>query len=465
MELRFPGNLVPQSPTRAPQLARVAGLTATQTTLQLGRQFTATVVERQGANQYLLEIYQPGVKGETMLRALSVTALEPGQSLRLEVVDNGPPPQLRVMPPPLDDTQEVIGQALRQFLPKQEDLHSVMERLTRFMASHANADNEAHLPQSLRDALRNVLSAMPDKGALSTAEGLKQAIQNSGLFLEARLAQMTESSQNPAQSLAQDMKARLLKLADGLIARLSALEGSAPQGENEPDAVVFFPRPGVVSQSGALLAQKNAMITGGQNSPPSLAMPETAEEPAPGQPLQPRAVAERPMAESVQIAPSPPRELELKELLNKTESALAKIVLDQLASAPRPDSTAQSWRLDLPFHNQGQSETASLKISREGGHRNGGEAERNSPWAVTLELDPPGLGKLYSRLTLLNGELSGVFWSEMPATAELVGQHLDRLDARLRAAGLKTGRLNAAVGAPPEPVSSQAKPRLLDERA
>jgi hypothetical protein len=516
MELRFPGNLLPQLLTRPAQAERVTGMAAVQTLLQLGQQFSATVVERQGGGQYLLEVYQPGVRNGTMLRAMSVTALEPGQALRLEVVDNGPPPQLRILPPPEDDIQETISQALRQFLPKQEDLHGVMERLSRFAARGEDA-GEAKLPQTLREALRSVLGALPDKGALSTAEGLKRAIENSGLFLEARLAQQVETAESPQKtappSLAQDMKATLLKLADGLSARLSSLEEAAPRPESEADAVLVFPRPAppaapspganapptrlaaappeaapIVFPSGgaplgedeaasppapplagAPLASKGETVADGRNPPPLSPPAETAEEAAPSQaaPHPHAAAGQRPAPESAPPPIQAPREGEqLKELLSKTESALAKIVLDQLASAPQPNSTAQSWRLELPFHNQGRSETASLQISREGGQRAGREAEANpSSWSVTLELNPPGLGALHSRLVLYQGEVSGVFWSERPATAELVREHLERLDARLRAAGLKTGQLNAAVGAPPEPSSSQPRPRLLDERA
>lgn len=444
-----------------------------------------------------------------MLRAMSVTELEPGQSLRLEVIDNGPPPQLRVMPPPLDDHQDVIGQALRRFLPRQEGLQGVMERLTRFAAQHSDASDTHPLPPALRDALRNVLGAMPDKGALSTPEGLKQAIQNSGLFLEAKLAQQAQTPAAPASaapSLGQDMKARLLKLADNLSARLSTLEEGAPQQESAADAVVVFPRPSLASppnpgasapqarlanmapealptplpaetavlpdevplqpppSPGGPASPETETVAGGQNAAASPAMAEKADDATPGAPAHPHAAARSAAPESAAVIPAAARESELKDLLNKTESALAKIVLDQLASARQPDSTAQSWRLDLPFQNQGRAETASLKISREGG-RQGGEADANQSWAVTLELKPPGLGTLHSRLTLYRGEVSGVFWSDAPATAELVRQHLDILDFRLRAAGLKTGQLDAAVGTPPETDSAQVQPRLLDERA
>lgn len=512
MELRFPGNnLLPQLLTARPaQAERLTGTAAVQTLLQLGRQFSATVVERQGAGQYLLEVYQPGVRNQgTMLRAMSVTELEPGQSLRLEVVDNGPPPQLRVLPPPLEDHQEVLSQALRQFLPRQENLQGVMDRLSRFVAQHPDA-NDTHLPATLRDALRNVLGAMPDKGALSTPEGLKQAIQNSGLFLEAKLAQQAQAPATPANaapSLAQDMKAKLLKLADNLSARLPTLEESAPQQEGEADAVVVFSRPSLASpphpgasapqarlanvspqtlpapfsaetavsaeempltapppSPGGPATPESKTVPGGQNAQPSPAMADEADDATPGATSHPHSVARSAVQDPTPVITTALREGELKDLLNKTESALAKIVLDQLASAPQPDSATQSWRLDLPFQNQGRAEAASLTISREGGHQAGSEAEANLPWAVTLELKPPGLGVLHSRLTLYRGEVSGVFWSDAPATAELVRQHLDILDFRLRAAGLKTGQLDAAVGTPPETDSTRARPRLLDER-
>jgi len=218
---------------------------------------------------------------------------------------------------------------------------------------------------------------------------------------------------------------------------------------------------------GAATPDNQTVPKGELAQPPPAASPtteETADEAARGASPHPHPAARSTAPESAPLAALPPRESELKELLNRTESALAKIVLDQLASAPQPDSTTQNWRLDLPFQNQGRAETASLQISRDGGRQGGGEGDASLPWAVTLELKPPGLGTLHSRLTLYRGEVSGVFWSDAPATAELVRQHLDILDFRLRAAGLKTGQLDAAVGTPPETISAQVRPRLLDER-
>lgn len=66
------------------------------------------------------------------------------------------------------------------------------------------------LPEPILKLARELISHLPDVGKLGTPDGLRKAVQDSGLFLEARLA-----AQNPASAMAlpdNDLKAGLLRL-------------------------------------------------------------------------------------------------------------------------------------------------------------------------------------------------------------------------------------------------------------
>ena len=97
-----------------------------------------------------------------------------------------------------------VVQALRQFLPKQENLTDfavALRQIANLTAASGKAD-------TVSTAINAVLGTLPSKDDLVSAEGVKQAISNSGGFLEAKLA-----NQLPPQG---DLKGHLLTLANTL---------------------------------------------------------------------------------------------------------------------------------------------------------------------------------------------------------------------------------------------------------
>ncbi|TAN48195.1 MAG: hypothetical protein EPN21_15485, partial [Methylococcaceae bacterium] len=157
----------------------------------------------------------------------------------------------------------------------------------------------------------------------------------------------------------------------------------------------------------------------------------------------------------------------LKALSHQAEGALAKLVLNQLASLPQPDANQQIWRVDIPFTLAGHAESAKLEIEREDQRaaREGEEQGGKPSWSVTVDLSPPGLGKLGGKLTLYDHTINAFFWSENPITAELIRDNLPLLQARLESVGLKTGELNAAQGVSPHAKDKEPHANLLDLRA
>ncbi|MGR9045883.1 MAG: flagellar hook-length control protein FliK [Gammaproteobacteria bacterium] len=161
---------------------------------------------------------------------------------------------------------------------------------------------------------------------------------------------------------------------------------------------------------------------------------------------------------------STPADLEqLKTLLQKTENSVAKIILDQLASLPRDESTQQFWQMEIPFLDDGTAESIHIEIERD-------SAPKESPdapiWSVTIKLSPSNMGTLHCKLSYLDGAINTHFWSQQTPVTELIKQNLDVLRDRLEHSGLKAGRMDALEGEPnPTKCQGQPKEKLLDEKA
>lgn len=327
--------------------------------LRPGYSFEAVVEAKLAENSVMLKL-----AGGQLLRAQIPHVLEPGQLLKLEVVKAGVVPELKIIAPnprAVPPEQGVVTQALRQFLPKQQNLADFAVSLRQIAASATDESDP------ISAAIHETLGVLSSKDELMSAGGLKRGVDNSGIFWEAKPANSPLAPQG-------DLKGQLLALAEAL-----QKPGSLP------DAL-----------AGALL--------------------------------------------------------------HKTEGALARIVLDQLASLPQ-----NVWQLEIPYTDGRRTDAVKVRIDRENPANPAG-AQAN--WSVVLELNPPGLGTLHSRISLVGEVLDTYFWSDQKITTELAREHLDLLSVLYTRAGLTAGRLNV-LEATPAAVKSDSlpTPALLDERA
>ena len=385
--------------------AALIALTGTKTLpgvlpqLQAGNAISAVVTAKLAENSFLLTLSS----GQT-LRAQTPTVLELGQTLKLEVVKVGAIPELKIIAP-LQTTQPekaAVVQALREFLPKQQNLIDVAVSLRQLAMSTLGKTD------TVSTAINQVMAALPTKDDLVSVEGLKQGISNSGVFLEAKLA-----NQLPPQG---DLKGHLLTLANAL---QTVMADNQDKG-SAPNTVVIPPK----------LEPHQAI-----NPLPSERLPEV-------------------IAQSIEKD---------NALLNKTEGAIARIVVDQLASVPQNDELQNIWQIQIPYTHGQHTDTVKLNISRESKPNQDSE---KANWSVELELNPPGLGELHSRISLVDDRIDTYFWSEQEAITALVKDNLSQLAESYTQAGLAVGNLNALEGTMvnAKPSTTTALPSLLDER-
>jgi len=329
-----------------PLAVQPGGALATRSSppLQPGQQLAVQVEARLSTQTVLLRVLASG----QLLSARTPLDLLPGEQLQVQVTPGLPGDgriRLQILPPPGQGRGEaaVRQAAILQCLPRQEPVQS----LTRLLGE------SRQWPEPVQAAIRAFMAVIPERADLTTAGQLRQAVFDSGLFLEARLA----AGADPRE-IGQDIKAQMLHLA----AAVQTL---------------------------------------------------THTEESPG-------------------------------LARQVEAALARVVMDQLASLPDPEAVRQVLQLSLPFQDQGHQDAVELVLTRESRRSPAGEPEE---WVVELALHPPGLGVFSARLVWRQGRLDTWLWSDTPATTAHIDHHLGALEARYRQAGIESGSVSALLPA------------------
>ncbi len=202
-----------------------------------GQILQATVVRQALDGTVTLRVGSQEVQART---GLSLAADQP---LTLQVAQSGTQTVLRVlhvnnagpMPHPTVLTQTsgptpeaTLAQAWRQVLPREGDLRPLLAQLAGTPAPSAGGRSEAALPGPVAAALKQFAARLPSLEMLMTPAGLKRAVSDSGLFLEARLAQAL--TDNSAPAVQNDIKANLLRL----VAQLRSLAASPPPALTNP---------------------------------------------------------------------------------------------------------------------------------------------------------------------------------------------------------------------------------------
>ena len=303
MDIQLP--LVNLLPSR-PEIRGISGLLAQLTP---GQQIDAVVETHIGENYYLLRLSESGLQ----LRARTPLALEAGRSLTLQVVESGDTPKLKIVPPQpaaAERTEDqVIQQALREFLPKRQPATELATTLDRLLQS-APGSAAAKLPEPVRAAAAGLAQALPQPSRLADAEGLQQAVRDSGLFLEARLATALPAQ---ARELATaDVKGRLLVLVDALRKQLqeteTAADGVPAETAELPDE--YRPRAGPPHPAAAGVrppVRQPGREAALQPAAPGAPAQAEAADAAPELRLAAAAEAPRPQGEGVPAQPVPAR--------------------------------------------------------------------------------------------------------------------------------------------------------------
>lgn len=317
---------------------------------------------------------------------------------------------------------------LGQQLAAQQNRQGSLEGLFKAMQG---MNGKAGLPEGLQADIDKLLAAFPDARQLTDTKGLAQAMENSGLFLEAKLLH------GQAGALPQDLKANLLRLVAQMLPNLPS---SSPLAASNVSGALAQALPAFVRNALGALGQTNARQ-------------QALSFPLPSKLLQ-----------------SMEGEADLETLLRLAAAAISRLQTHQLSSLAQtqttPDGTLlTTWQLELPMRNQQELVPLQVKLQREDSPKAEKKEQKETLWKVELAFDLAPLGPLQVQAQLLRGSLSSQLWAEHAGTAQLIGRELEHLRERLVATGLTVGELACRQGVPPQGPRTQLEQRWVDETA
>lgn len=424
----------PTGPSSTPLLRPTSSSpTSPVSTWRVGQVLNATVVSAPQAGTTELRIGSLQVRAQTGALALSA-----GQTLRLEVASLKTLPVLRLLNLLQSDP---INQAMRSTLPRQQPITPLLASLTR-LARDSNAA-AALTPEAARLA-RELFAKLPTTAAVTQANGLRQALHDSGLFLEPKLAHADASK---TADMGRDFKANLLRLVQ-VLRNQEATRPAGAAASNLTQAQVTAGNSNAAASAAGLLAQRLAA---------ALASSELKTAAIP--PLQ---RGQAPLPQSAQAQPQLAL-LSQQALQRQVEGALARVQLNQLSSLnSEPKALTQEWLIELPVRRDTEIDLWALRIQRDQQHESARQSPQGGAWSVMLAFDLPGLGPLQARVSLRGEQVSAQFFSQSANRLPVLGEYLPVLHARLQAVGLVVADITLHHGQIPNP-SQPAHPPILDE--
>jgi hypothetical protein len=331
----------------------------------------------------------------------AAAAIVDAMALRmLDAVDPGQPPSPVAPASPLaaaSSPPTAVETALQTAAMRQGGLAPLLADL-------AIAVQTSALPSAVSDAAARVLSLQPSLSQAPTGADLKQALAQSGLMLEARLA---ADGTPPAA----DLKAALLVLRQALQASTTPSPQSGPAQPPPP--------------------------------PPYRGGPVQA---------QPAAAPTLPADPTVEII--------AQHLMAGADAALARQTLLQLASAmpPAPGAApAAQWLFEIPFVTAQGSSVAQFEIGHEDdGAGNTASGEKAPTWRARFSLDLDPMGPVYARISLSGGRARVTLWAEKAVTAAKLSAQRSLLSDALSGDDL-VAAIVVLPGAPGAPAPTSGK--------
>jgi hypothetical protein len=329
------------------------------------------------------------------------------------------------------------------------------------------------LPQPVREAVGKLLALQPALAETVSAHDVRQALDRSGLFLEARL-----SAAASADTAAPDGH----KAASG---------GAAAA----PSALNDFPIDEVAANDlkGALIVLRNVIrIWLGAQTPeggaPKSPLPQLSNTapivPGPDKAADPRALGTptaagpppppyrgAPTVAQPVAAPSvtpdmAPRAI-AKVLLTEADAAIARQTLLQAASLPdridpgaRADPSGPRWNFEVPFATPQGTAVAQFEIARDG--RRASTESSKPVWCARFSFDVEPIGPVHAQIALIGARAAVTLWAERADTSTRLRDQAGELSDALRAAELDPSDVLVRFGAPPRPREAAPSGRFLD---
>ncbi|WP_430391023.1 flagellar hook-length control protein FliK [Dyella sp. 20L07] len=298
---------------------------------------------------------------------------------QVRVLTLGAQPQLEVIAP--HTPEPAIQVALRERLPQQNGYGPLLATLDAL----AQRPALRQLPAYLRPALALLEHGVRTPAEVTRADGLKEAISRSGLFLESQLA---EAQLDMAGLSQEDWKGALLRLASLLDDYLPTRRAPSSGSETPPPL-----------QQRGMQAQPRVML------PPEL------------------------LNDDIDSL--------LARLHGEVHAALARVEVAQLEA-----TTVPAWMIEIPMQGEGGLDILQLQLQYNA------DADAGSAWVLGFAFDLPALGPVQGELQLRDLRLAVRLWAERADTVHKLERQFGALRQQLSAHGLILDQLSCQQGLP-----------------
>jgi len=413
--------------------------------------------------------------------ALPQASLEPRASGRAEAAAAHATQAVPVVTPPKTPAAEraqIAAAAGQVAVQRQGGLAPLIADLAQAVTSLAP-------PAAVRAAAEPLLAQPLPLDRPPTGQAVKQALAQSGLFLEQRLAAAPAPGRGSALAnpVAGDLKAALLVFRQVLQAWQPAAKAAAPPPvPTAPMSAAPALAPAVAPSAATVPGARSTlptMPTAGASSlsattqglappPTDMELPSPASSPeraaesarppaAPGAQtkLPPPPYRDGPLDAQPAVGASRPEEADVhkvvQRLIQQTGGALARQELFQIASLPeaaspqRPDPPSR-WMFEIPFAAPQGPTVAQFEISRDG--REPGSAEAaEATWRARFSIDIEPMGPIHAQVALIGDRAQVSLWAEREAGLERLRLHAPLLTKALAGAEW-TAEVSFHAGAP-----------------
>lgn len=441
--------------------------------IKVGQAIQAKVIEvlnsvstRSNQNNFNVTLEIGGEK----LAVKTNIALQPGQVIELSANAKG---ELLLPRPTQADTPPLIS-ALSKVLPYQQPIGKVIALLMQNLPALTSGNAEvkqladqltALLPKSANFTGNTNGSTSPSGSVVNGAQLVKQAISQSGIFMESKLALAGQQSALVNSSRSQINSSSISSATHALAQALKSV-AQAPSSTTSATGTstnnLAALNAGTVSSTPLTTDLKSTIsqLIGSLNAIYATQHSATGQTPnfiAESDPALLVNPFNFPSALSTsKLGLQGDRDLSVGDLLKRLAGALNRIQFQQLnslyqaQSASTDTTTIQTWQMELPFlSQQNQIDSIQLRIDQEKEKNDDQEgAEKTSKWKLALTFDLEELGPMFIQVNLTPPTISSTIWAENQATLKLINKEAHNLRESFAELGLTVEDISCRKGQP-----------------
>ena len=367
--------------------------------------------------------------------------LQQGDKLTLNVIKLNP---LSVSISPVeraDSRQQRVIEQIKQILPQQNTQPNTLNKL-------ADAQKNVALPEKVASSINHLVKNIVDSSTITQPDKLKQAIQNSGVFLERHLLQQSSSIDT-------DFKANLQRL----IVNLQAVIKDFSQQQNTAGNAEQARLPAAIQTALANIAAAPEKLS---------KIPEHVRHTLASTGVKPAQLltvllgqgAQLQLPEELRLVIEQQRQLQtnssqqalsnrlvavelvlLRELLREVESTATKIQLNQLGMSrdAEPLSPSNVWMLDVPLKDKQRIDLIQMRIEQ---NKHNPFEKEGDIWQVDLRIDTVNLGPMNASISMHEQDVKVVLKAQQQTSSELLEDNISLLQENLQALGVTVSYLS-----------------------